>query len=51
MFEIKNTKDDGVKRLIITTDGDNDNTVGFKVDKKKLYELFVQLREIFNEEI
>ena len=51
MFELKDTTNEDVKRLIITTDSDNYNTVGFKVNKKELYELFVLLREIFNEEI
>ena len=47
-FEIKETNNEPVKRLIIYLDEDKTNSSGFKVGKNELYELYSLLREIFD---
>ena len=49
MFEIKNTSNKDIKRLIIDLDTDGINTSGFKVSNKDLYELYIELNHLFKD--
>lgn len=49
MFEIKKT-DSGQYRLIIYRDSIQQDSLGFLVDKKDLYDLLVELRDVFKDE-
>ncbi len=52
-FEVANTQVESVKRLIIyREDTMNNDSIGYKVDKKDLYALYSQLKELFrNDEV
>ena len=52
-FEIKNTENNDTKRFIIyREDTMNNDSIGYKVERKDLYVLYSQLKEIFrNEEV
>jgi len=49
ILDIKDSSSPEIKRLIISMDNDNINTVGFKVNKKELYQLYTYLREMFKD--
>ncbi len=49
MFEIKDSSQPHTKRLIIYMDMDKINSIGFKVTKEDLYQLYSLLRQIFSD--
>lgn len=50
IFDIKDTTIKDVKRLIVSMDTDELNTIGFKVSKIDLYQLYTLLKEMFKDE-
>jgi hypothetical protein len=48
-FEVKNTDVSTTKRLIIYESNDQETSVGYKVNKQELYQLYTVLKEMFKD--
>ena len=49
-FEIKNTQVENIKRLILYTGDDIDESIGYKVERKDLNILYTILRDLFKDD-